>query len=330
VAGSALQLLVQLPSVRTLVPALRPTIDTASAGVRVVLRNFGPALLGRGVVQISAYVDTILASLLPVGSVAALANAQLLYTLPVSLFGMSVAAAELPEMSGVADGAERGALRSRLNDGLRQIAYFVVPSAVGFLALGDVIAAAILQTGRFTYEDAVFVWTVLGGYAIGLLASTLGRLYSSTFHALRDTRTPLRFAVFRVVLATGLGYVAAIVLPPALGVSPRWGAAGLTAASGLCGWIELALLRRTLNRRLEASTGLPIALSVRLWASALLGAAVGWGIKLALPLDRPIIVGVLVLVPYGLVYAGATLAVGVPEARTALRRLGRLAGLIRR
>ena len=126
-------------------------------------------------------------------------NAQLLYMLPVSLFGMSVSAAELPAMSGVAtaDAAGLEALRRRLDAGLRQIAFFVVPSAMAFLALGDVIAAALLQTGRFAHADAVYVWGILAGSAVGLLASTLGRLYSSSYYALRDTRTPLRFAIVR-------------------------------------------------------------------------------------------------------------------------------------
>src|SRR5262249_15626683 len=161
-------------------------------------------LISRGVVQVSAYIDTLLATLLPTGAVTGLLNAQLLYTLPVSLFGMSVSAAELPAMAQTA--GESDALRARLNSGLRQIAFFVVPSAVAFLALGDTVAAAVLQTGRFRREDSVRVWGILAGASVGLLATTLGRLYSSTYYALRDTRTPLRFAMVRVVLTTVLGY----------------------------------------------------------------------------------------------------------------------------
>ena len=120
--------------------------------MRTVIRNFVPVFVSRGVVQISAYIDSVLASLLPTSAVAGLANAQMLYTLPVSLFGMSVSAAELPAMSSAAgDEAEVAAhLRRRLNGGLRQIAFFIVPSSMAFLALGDVIAAAVLQSGRFT------------------------------------------------------------------------------------------------------------------------------------------------------------------------------------
>ena len=78
------------------------------------------------------------------------------------------------------------ALRRRLDAGLRQIAFFVVPSAMAFLALGDVVAAAVLQTGRFRREDAVYVWGILAGSAVGLLASTLGPLVF--VHLLRAPR----------------------------------------------------------------------------------------------------------------------------------------------
>ena len=131
-----------------------------------------------------------------------LANAQLLYTLPVSLFGLSVSAAALPAMSGAVGLDAIDVVRDRVNTGLRQIAFFVVPSAVAFLALGDVVAAALFQTGRFTYGDAVYVWGILAGSSIGLLATTLARLYSSTYYALRDTRTPLRYALVHVGVAT--------------------------------------------------------------------------------------------------------------------------------
>jgi putative peptidoglycan lipid II flippase len=325
VVGSALQFVIQLPVVFRLSPGLRPVLDTTSADVRTVVRNFGPVFVSRGVVQISAYVDALLASLLPTGSVTGLVNAQLLYTLPVSLFGMSVSAAELPAMSGAAGAGDAAAfelLRGRLDAGLRQIAYFVIPSAMAFLALGDVIAAALLQTGRFTHRDALYVWGILAGSSVGLLASTLGRLYSSTYYALRDTRTPLRYAVIRVTLTTVLGYACAILLPPLLGIDAKWGTAGLTASAGIAGWIEFLLLRRTLNRRI-GPTGLPAMLLARLWAAAVGGALAAWAIKLTVPVTQPIALAAMILLPYGAVYLGMTMALNVPEARTALRRLAK-------
>ncbi len=276
VAGSALQFGVQLPPLLRLVRRLRLSLDVGAANVREVIRNFVPVFVSRGVVQISAYVDTLLASLLPTGAVAGLLNAQLLYTLPVSLFGMSVSAAELPAMSSAlgSEGEVAETLRKRLNDGLRRIAYFIVPTSIGFLALGDTIAAAVLQTGRFTRADSTYVWAILAGSTVGLLASTLGRLYSSTYYALRETRTPLRFAVVRVIVTTALGYLMAIPLPPVLGIDRRWGVAGLTISFGIAGWLEFALLRRALNRRI-GRTGLEAPFLAKLYGAALAAATAG-------------------------------------------------------
>ncbi len=326
VVGSGLQVAVQLPVVLRLLGRLRLALRYHAANVRDVVHNFVPVFVSRGVMQISAYVDSLLASLLPTGAVAALAYAQTLYTLPVSLFGMSVSAAELPVMSGTvgSEGEVAEALRRRLDFGLRQIVYFVVPSAMGFLALGDVITGAIYQSGRFMRADAVYVWGILAGSTVGLLASTLGRLYSSTYYALRDTRTPLRYAIVRVVLTTVLGYACAIPLPPLLGIEARWGVAGLTASAGVAGWVEFLLLRRTLNLRI-GHTGLPAAFLAKVWASAVAGAAVGWGIRLEIGLRHPIFSAALILIPYGLVYFAGTFLFRLPEARALLGRFARLA-----
>src|SRR5262249_28162798 len=240
--------------------------------------------VSRGVVQLSAYIDTLIASWLPTGAVTGLSNATLLYTLPVSLFGMSVSAAELPEMSGalIVDSAGAEAVRGRLNAGLRQIAYFVVPSAIAFVALGDVIAAALFRSGRFTGDDVRIVWGILVGSSVGLLASTLGRLYSSTYYALRDTTTPLRYALIRVALTTVLGYLCAMPLPRALGIAGIWGAAGLTSSAGVAGWVEMLMLRHTLNRRI-GPTGLPVSYTAKLWGSAVVAGAGAFALKLVLP-----------------------------------------------
>jgi putative peptidoglycan lipid II flippase len=303
-------------------PHLRVTLDLAAEHVRVVVRNFLPVLASRGVVQLSAFIDVVLASLLPTGAVTGLSNAQVLYTLPISLFGISVSAAELPAMAGataLADNA-MAAVRQRLDAALRRIAYFVVPSSMAFLAFGDVVAAALLQTGRFAYVDAVYVWGILAGSTIGLLAQTLGRLYSSTYYALGDTRTPLRYALVRVVLTTVLGYVAAVHLPGWLGIPHIWGAAGLTASAGMAGWMEMLLLRRTLNARI-GRTGLAADYVTRIWGAAIAGAAVAWVIKLTAADVQPVVKAVFVLTPYGLVYIAATWVFKVPETSSGLRRI---------
>lgn len=323
VVGSALQFGVQVPSLLRSAPDLRITWHVASDEVRAVVRNFVPVFISRGVVQVSAYIDTLLASLLPTGAVAGLTNAQLLYMLPVSLFGMSVSAAELPALSSLvtADTAGAQALRTRLDAGLRRIAFFVVPSAMAFLAFGDVVAGALLQTGRFGRAESQYVWGILAGSAVGLLASTLGRLYSSAYYALRDTRTPLRFALVRVALTTALGYLCAIPLPRMLGLPAIWGAAGLTASAGVAGWVEMLLLRSTLNARI-GRTGLAASYVARLWAAAVVGAIAGWTVKLLVPPLHPIVMAAVVLGPFGALFAGMTAVMGIDEAR----RIGRLLG----
>src|SRR5499433_2434216 len=192
VAGSALQFLIQLPVVWPLLGRFRPSLDTTSAAMRAVFRGFVPILVARGVVQISALVDTYYASLISPETVAILGYTQLLALLPVSLFGMSVSAAELPELARETalgpDASEK--LRTRIDRGLERIAFFVVPSAVAFLVLGDVLAGLLFQTGRFDAADTRWVWYLLIGSAVGLVAGTLGRLYASTFYALQDARTP--------------------------------------------------------------------------------------------------------------------------------------------
>ncbi len=338
VIGSALQVGVQLPVVLRLLRGLHLSLAFHLENVRTVVRNFFPVFISRGVVQISAYVDALLASLLPTGAVAALAYAQTLYTLPVSLFGMSVSAAELPAMSGTV-GAESGAraplgarqdqdevaeaLRARLNAGLRQIAFFVIPSVAAFLVLGDVIVAAIYQSGRFTHADAMYVWGILAGSTVGLLASTLGRLYSSTYYALKDTRTPLRYAVLRVILTTVLGYLSAIPLPHLLGIEARWGVAGLTISAGVSSWVEFTLLRRTLNRRIGA-TGLSPVYIAKAWAAALVAAGVGRALLLTVVHRNPIVAAIVVLGAYGTIYFAGAFALGLSEVRALFDMFSRL------
>jgi putative peptidoglycan lipid II flippase len=319
VAGSALQLLIQLPAVRRVAPDVWPARGMPWDRVRTVVGNFLPALVSRGVVQISAFIDTVIASLLPTGAVTALANAQLLYTLPVSLFGISVAAAELPAMSGETAPDRIDALRARLDGGLRQIAFFVVPSAMAFLSLGDVVAAAILQTGRFGRDDALYVWGLLAGASLGLVASTFARLYSSTFYALGDTRTPLAFAAVRVLLAMTLGYLLAVPLTRSLGIPPLWGAAGITTAAAAGAWVELLLLRRRLHARIGRSG--PTSGASRLWIAAAVGAGAAWVVRGVVPAFHPAVTAVVVLGPFGVAYLLSALALGVPEASAAVTTL---------
>ena len=316
VVGSTLQFGVQLPIVFALLGRLRPALRTRSSGMRTVIANFGTVLIGRGATQISGFVDTMLASLLGQGAVAGLASAQVLYTLPVSLFGMSVAASELPAMSREigSDAEVAAALRARLGLGLRRIAFFVVPSAVAFLAFGGTIAGALFQTGRFTTADSRYVWTILAGSTVGLLAGTMGRLYGSSYYALGDPRTPLRFALLRVALTTLLGYLCAVPLPRAVGIDPRWGVVGLTASAGVAAWLEYFLLKRGMDARI-GKTGVPGRFLLVLWSAALASAGAAYGVAHLLTGAHPIPRATAVLAILGFTYLALTARAGVPESR---------------
>jgi putative peptidoglycan lipid II flippase len=247
-----------------------------------------------------------------------------LYTLPVSLFGMAVSAAELPVMSSATGTDEEIAryLRGRLDGGLERIAFYIIPSAVAFVALGDVISAVLFESGRFTRSDSIWVWQILAGSTIGLLASTWGRLYSSTFYALRDTRTPLRFAVVRVVLTTALGFLAALRLPGWLGVDPKLGVAGLTASAGIAGWVEFYLLRRAIAQRI-GPTGIRFSFTFKLWGAAGASAVVAWGVKLGLRSDHRVIIALVILLAYGMSFLLIATLLKIPEATAMTRRLRR-------
>ena len=317
VLGALLSLLVQLPTVLKLLGSLRLRLDLGYPPVRQAVKNFGPVFASRGVVQVSGFVDVWLAThIADVGAVALLANAQTIYLLPISLFGMSVSAAELPEMSrdtgAGPDAFER--LRARLDTALPRVAFFVVPSAVGFMVLGGAIVAVLLEGGLFTRNDSLRTWAILAGSAIGLVASALGRLYSSTFYALRDTRTPFWFALMRVALTGVLGYLFAFPLPRALGLEPWTGAAGLTASAGIAGWLEFLFLRRSITARI-GPTGIGRAALARLWGASLVAGATGFAVMRLTGSSHHQLRGVASIAAFAVVYGLVTLALGVPEAK---------------
>jgi putative peptidoglycan lipid II flippase len=326
VLGSFAQLLVQVPTVLGLTRRLHFSLDTASIHVRGVLINFVPVFISRGIVQLSAYVDNVLASLLPSGSVALLNCAQTIGLLPISLFGMSISAAELPAMSRALAGDEkvvRVELSKRLNGAMRRMAFFVIPAAMSFFAFGDTLAGLLYQSGRFTRADTLYVWALLIGSGIGLVASTSGRVCSSAFYALRDTRTPLHFAIVRVVLTIVLGYVSAFPLPKLLHLDPSWGLAGLPASAGVAGWIEFLLLRQALRSRV-GSFSVPGMLLIRLWGIAAFSAALAYPLKFLIS-GHPVVSGLVVLPCYGLVYVGGAWYLRIPEVDALIGRLRRRA-----
>ena len=308
VAGALLQVAVQLPSCWRLLGGhvpLRPTF--ASRGTRDVLHAWTPVVLGAGVAQIAGLIDTQLGSFAGPGGVASLGYAQLVQTLPISLFGVAVAAVSLPALS-VDAGTEGGAaaLRARLAGGFRRIAFFVVPSAFAFMALGPVIVAMLFQTGRFGSADARLVGAVLAAYGIGLLGPAAAKLFASGFYALRDTRTPVRISI--VSLATSAACAIALIRP--------LGPVGIALGSSVGGVLNLVLQVTLLDRRIGRILGRQdwqhLGGAV---AAALVAAAAGVGTSLAAAEWGVVARGAAALAAFGAAYFAVALVAGHPDAR---------------
>ena len=293
--------------------------------------------MGRGVVQLSGYLDLVLASLLGVGAFARLRYAQGLYLLPISLFGMSVAAAALPDLARDRDVA-LGALRERTSAALRRVAFFVVPSFVAFLAIGDVLVAGLYRAGEFGAAEVRVVALILSGYSLGLLASTASRVYQSAFFALRDTVTPARAAIVRVAVALAAGAALMLQFEPVtlLGVTIPAGAfgsldalglplgpVGLAAGASLGAWVEWALLKRQLKGRIGGIGAGPARLA-RMFAAALTAAAAAYGASRSIS-AHALVEAAAAAGVFGAVYLGVGAALGLEQAAALLKRVRRRA-----
>jgi len=206
-----------------------------------------------------------------------------------------------------------------------------------------VVAGAVFETGRQGPADTRYLWLVLMGSTLGLLPATMGRLYASAFYALRDTRTPLVFALLRLALNAGLAWWSAVKLPAALGIPQEMGLLGITATSALAAALECALLRRALSRRI-GRVGLPARTAVRLWASAAVAGAAGLSVKVGLaawrgpmpglsaqwgggflppPRLHPAVAALPILGVFGAIYLGLALSTAPGGFRAALAGLRR-------
>ena len=329
--GGLLQFAIQLPLVASHLRGFRFSFSTRVQGVGEALRAFGPVVAGRGVVQLSLYLDTFLATLLIAGAPTAIRWASILYALPISVFAMSVAAAELPELARLGTG-KAGAALERVDRSMRQISFLAVPTAVGYLAFGYLIVAAVYRSGEFTEVHNWLVYAVLAAYTLGLPASTVSRLLQNLFYALADTRTPARVAVVRVATAALVGaalmlWFDRIPVAAAVGLEPsekvlHFGAVGLALGSAVGAWVELSWLRRALLRRLPAFR-LPWRATLPMVALAVLAALpAGLLWQLLQPLHA-VLKGAVVVGAFAAVYLGAAFALGLSEAQSWVGRLRR-------
>ncbi len=335
--GGLLQFLVQVPLVFRVLRGFRLSASTRVEGVRPAIRRFLPVVAGRGVAQIGGYLDIVLASLLAQGALAAMGYALMLYLLPISLFAMSVAAAELPELSRA-----RGAAPARIDRSLRQVALLTVPTVVGYLVFGYVVAGAIYRTGSFGRASNLLVYVILAGFTLGLPASAGSRLFQNVFFALGDTRTPAKIAAQRVALAATVSiplmfwldrFTVAAIWPggpvPPEAASLHLGALGLALGSAAGAWWELARLFQSARPRVEGIE-VPWPALGRMGGLALAAAVPGTLLWWILPPLHPLVLAALVLGAFAGLYLGGAALAGFPEINSWLGWLGRLTQRFRR
>jgi putative peptidoglycan lipid II flippase len=269
--GGVLQLVIQLPALRTIgyLPRLRlAPRAVASAwrhpGVRRVLGQMAPAVLGVSVAQISLLINTHIASRLAVGSVSWLNLADRLMELPTALLGVALGVVLLPQLSAAQAREDREGYSAMLDWGLRLVVLLAVPCAVALIVFGQPMLAVLFHHGRFTAHDVVQSAAPLMGYGAGLLGIVAVKILAPGFYARQDVRTPVRIAVVVLLLTQALN----LVLVPWLAHS------ALTLSIGIGALINAFWLLRGLIRlgAYQASPGwLPFVLRVSV-ANAAMGA----------------------------------------------------------
>jgi putative peptidoglycan lipid II flippase len=326
--GGALQLAIQLPTVLRLLGGLEVSFGTRARGVRDALRAFGPVVAGRGALQLSGYLDYVLASMAAAGAASAFRYAYALFLLPVGLFATSVAVTELPEVSRLKTDEERA---RRVEWAWRQISFLSLPAVVGFLAFGSLVVGLAFVRGAFGRQEQYLVTLVLASFTIGLLPATNSRLLQNLFYALHETRYPARLAVMRVVVSVVAGgalmfaldrvNVSQLVTAPFRDHELHLGAVGLGLGTSLGAWLELLLLARGARRRVP-ELHLPWAAMLRTAALAGGAALLAGGVWRLLDHGgaRLYLVASVVLGAFTAAYLGGAAALRFPELKTWLRR----------
>jgi putative peptidoglycan lipid II flippase len=296
--GGALQFLVQLPGVIREVEGWSFGFRLGEAPVREALAAFLPTVAGRGVVQLSSYVDQILASLLAAGAISAIGYAQTLYLLPISLFGMSFAAAALPELARRRGSGESVEVARHLRGAVLRTAWLNLPGTVAYLLLGLPLVGGLFRLfgGRFGDGEIWLVFLTLAAYSLGLPAATEGRVLQTTLYSHGETRAPARLAAARVAIALALGAplmlvldrwsvdgarsLAGVTFAPGSGTALRLGAVGLALAASVAAWFERYALLAAVRKRVPDFDP-PRAESLRYGLAALAAAAIPFALLVA-------------------------------------------------
>jgi putative peptidoglycan lipid II flippase len=320
-AGAVLQVLAQVPEVWRLAGPIRPVFSLQSEGVRTTLRNIVPVVGALGVVQLSGFADGLIASFLADGALSVLSYANMLFVLPVALFGISVSASSLPALASdrgaLGADAATSALLERVRAGWVRVLFYVIPSAVVFVLFGDLLVGLVFRSGRgqFGLSDQRLVHGALAAYALGLASFSSNRLFAAVFHSMQDYRTPLRFAAISVTVT--IASAAALSLP--WSADPR-AVAGIALGSALGSWVNFLLLSGRLRTVLGPLTTAIERRTITRIAVVTAGAALlGVGARVLLEGSHQWVQGPLVLVAFSLAYLVVSWRLGSAEAARWLR-----------
>lgn len=244
IAG-VVQFLFQLPFLRPLGLLPRPVVDLAHPGVRRILWLMVPALFGVSVSQINLMLDTVIASLLPDGSISWLYYSERLADLPLGVFAIAIATVILPNLSRQHAARDPEAFAHTLDWAVRLVYLIALPAIVALVMLAEPILVTLFQYGRTTAVDTAMAAYSLRAYALGLLAFMLIKVLAPGFFARQDMKTPVRIGV----LAMGVNMLLNIALAIPLHYYWQLGHMGLALATSLAAMLNAGLLYSGLRAR---------------------------------------------------------------------------------
>ncbi|UVE18487.1 murein biosynthesis integral membrane protein MurJ [Pseudomonas sp. LS44] len=198
--GGLLQLVYQLPHLKKLGMLVLPRLNLRDAGVWRVLRQMGPAILGVSVSQISLIINTIFASFLVAGSVSWMYYADRLMELPSGVLGVALGTILLPSLAKTYASNDAHEYSRLLDWGLRLCFLLVLPCMLALALLAEPLTVSLFQYGKFTALDAAMTQRALIAYAVGLLGIILIKVLAPGFYARQNIKTPVRIAIFILIL----------------------------------------------------------------------------------------------------------------------------------
>jgi putative peptidoglycan lipid II flippase len=276
-AGGAGQLLVQVPSLRHAGLLVAPSPERRHPALARVARLLIPAVFGLAAVQVTVLVNTLLASLLPGGSISFLYYADRVMEFPLGVFGIALASASLPAMSRQAAAGDAAGIARTLNFALRLAAYVSVPATVGLAILSGPITRVLFERGRFGPAETEATALALVWYAAGLVGFAGARITAQAFYAISAPGTAVRLGALSILV----NLVAAVALMGPLGH------AGLAAAASIGAYANLAGLLWAARRRFGPLGGRALAGSLARTALASVPLAAWCALVLTLPPTRP-------------------------------------------